>query len=432
MARKVFLSFLGTGNYKECCYKSKGKVQSNTVKFVQEAIVDLYCSDFTSKDKAYIFLTKDAEKTHWSSLKSILETKDIEFIGIKEIPEGYSEDEIWTIFESVFNVLQEEDEIVLDVTHGFRSLPMLQIVLLNYAKSLKNIKVKNILYGAFEALGPSYNIEKRIPNSKDRIAPLLDLTSFSTIQEWTFGAESFIQTGQTKTITSLSKENIKPILIESKGQDETAKSIRMVMNSLKEIELTISTNRGKMISEEEKLSQVQKELSALIENDSSVFTPLKPILKQINNKFLPFDKKPHWEASVEWCIEHGLIQQGITQLQEGVISHVCFLNNLNSSNLEYREIVGQAFNILDREVNMADRELREEEWKYPASENRELVRTIIDSEFVKEYVVNYASLSEYRNDINHGGYLDKAVNKGDRFESKLKEHYEKYQSIRNI
>lgn len=432
MARKVFLSFLGTGNYKECCYESKEMGQSKTVKFVQEAIVDLYCKDFTSKDKAYIFLTKDAEKTHWKTLKSILETKNIEFIGVKDTPEGYSEDEIWSIFESVFNVLKEDDEITLDVTHGFRSLPMLQIVLLNYAKSLKNIEVKNILYGAFEALGPSYNIEKRIPNANERIAPLLDLTSFSAIQDWTFAAESFIQTGQTKTITSLSKENIKPILIESKGQDETARSIRWVMNSIKEIELTISTNRGKMISEEKKLIQVQEKLEELIKNDSSVFAPLKPILKQINNKFLPFDEKPHWEASVEWCIEHGLIQQGITQLQEGIISHVCSLNNLNSSNLKHREIVGQAFNILDKEVNELKRELKEEEWLYPASENRELVRTIIDSDFVTKYVINYVSLSEYRNDINHGGYLKKAVNKGDKFESKLKEHYDKYQSIRNI
>lgn len=423
MSRKVFLSFLGTGNYKECVYKSKVKGESRVVKFVQESIIDLYCSDFSQQDKAYIFLTEDAEKTHWESLKPILETKNITFEGIKGVSEGYSESEIWAIFEKVFNVLEKEDEIILDVTHGFRSLPMLQIVLLNYAKSLKQIKVNNILYGAFEALGPSYNIEERIPNPKDRKAPLLDLTAFSTIQEWTFGAESFIQTGQTKTITSLAKENIRPILIESMGGDETASSINKIMSSLKNIELTLSTNRGKLILEDNQVEKVQIELENLIENDSTVFAPLKPILRQIKNKFLPFEQKAHWEAAVEWCIEHGLVQQGITQLQEGIISHICIINNLDSGNLEYREIVSQALNILDKDHD-------EEKWYAPANENKELVKTIIQSEFVKAYLSNYMSLSEYRNDINHGGYLKKALKNGDKFKTKLEEHYLKFQSLK--
>src|SRR5690625_970631 len=115
---------------------------------------------------------------------------------------------------------------------------MLSIVLLYYAKSLKNIKVDYILYGAFEGVGvPAYKIDEKIPDPEKRVATLFDLTAFSAIQSWTFAAESFIKTGNTNTITSLSLENIKPILKESKGADIASNNIRNLMKALEEIEI---------------------------------------------------------------------------------------------------------------------------------------------------------------------------------------------------
>ena len=167
MARKVFLSFLGTGNYKECKYVCQEKGESKIVKYVQEAILDLYAKDFSKNDIAYIFLTKDAEEKHWEKLMDKIGEKPFSIQAITNVPEGYSEIEIWNIFQILYDKLEEEDEVILDVTHGFRSLPMLGIVLLNYARSLKKIKIQHILYGAFESLGPAYNIEERIPDPEN-------------------------------------------------------------------------------------------------------------------------------------------------------------------------------------------------------------------------------------------------------------------------
>jgi len=66
---------------------------------------------------------------------------------IKEIPDGKDTDEIWEIFDIIYNALEEDDNIYIDITHSFRYLPMLLLVLLNYAKYLKNIKIKQITYG---------------------------------------------------------------------------------------------------------------------------------------------------------------------------------------------------------------------------------------------------------------------------------------------
>ena len=70
-----------------------------------------------------------------------------------EIPEGKSEAEIWEIFNIVFGSLEREDEVVFDITHAFRSIPMLAIVILNYAKMMKKVTLSGIYYGAFEVLG---------------------------------------------------------------------------------------------------------------------------------------------------------------------------------------------------------------------------------------------------------------------------------------
>ncbi|HLS70190.1 MAG TPA: TIGR02221 family CRISPR-associated protein, partial [Chitinophagaceae bacterium] len=296
MKRKVFISFLGTGKYKKCKYSSSEKGESKVVEFVQEAIMDLYCKDFGAEDIAYFFLTKEAERKHWKNLKQAIGEKLYQVVPIKNVSEGDSEKEIWKIFDLLYTTLNKEDEVILDVTHGFRSLPMLSIVLLYYAKSLKNIKVDYILYGAFEGIGvPAYQIDEKIPDPEKRVAPLFDLTAFSAIQSWTFAAESFIKTGNTNTITSLSLENIKPILKESKGADIASNNIRNLMKALEEIEIAINNNRGKVINDGNWIQYAKEYLHNLRKREVQIITPLEPILEQIENKLNVFDEYTHWE-----------------------------------------------------------------------------------------------------------------------------------------
>src|SRR5699024_4490556 len=68
-----------------------------------------------------------------------------------EIPNGKSTEEIWEIFQIVYDLIEKGDELLFDITHGFRSLPMLNMVLINYAKLLKEITVSGIFYGNWEA-----------------------------------------------------------------------------------------------------------------------------------------------------------------------------------------------------------------------------------------------------------------------------------------
>ncbi|MFS8541257.1 MAG: CRISPR-associated DxTHG motif protein, partial [Tissierellales bacterium] len=127
MARK-FLSFLGTTDYKECTY-AYGNLQElqYSTRYIQEAILKTICKDWTKEDTAVIFLTKEAEKKNWYNqddenrrLKTNLENLHINVKGVS-IPEGRTEDEIWQILHIVTNEIDDNDEIIFDITHSFRS-----------------------------------------------------------------------------------------------------------------------------------------------------------------------------------------------------------------------------------------------------------------------------------------------------------------------
>ena len=148
-------AFLGTADYLPCNYLLNGR-EINNVRFVQEAIASLLCKDWTEEDRIVIFLTEDACSRNWTDnsqidpngkilqregLKSRLESLNLKAeIHPKDVPNGQSESEIWEIFDIVFNQINSDDEVIFDITHSFRSLPLLVTIILNYARILKKIK----------------------------------------------------------------------------------------------------------------------------------------------------------------------------------------------------------------------------------------------------------------------------------------------------
>ena len=191
MARKVFISFLGSNNYLETYYSLEDEKSKRPVRFIQEDLVKRLCNEWTKDDRILIFCTDDSKTKNWLNdghgdeklegleyrLKSLKLPIQIE---MTEISEGFSEEEIWSIFNSVYGKLQEEDEIYFDVTHSFRSIPLFSTILFNYAHYLKRTNLVGVYYGAFEKLGPAYMV-RHIP-VEERIAPIIDLTSIVRLQ----------------------------------------------------------------------------------------------------------------------------------------------------------------------------------------------------------------------------------------------------------
>jgi len=56
------------------------------------------------------------------------------------------ETSIWKLFDTVIDSIPDNSEIILDITHAYRSLPMLGIVIVNFARIVKHISLRGILW----------------------------------------------------------------------------------------------------------------------------------------------------------------------------------------------------------------------------------------------------------------------------------------------
>jgi len=385
MARKVFMSVLGSTPYQECLYVDyQTNFKSSNTRFIQVAMFEKLICNWSSNDVAYIFLTtglKGSEKKNWldnghckygtdevipsTGLQKILVNMNLPCtIKPVHIKNGDNETEIWENFRIIFDCLQSDDEVFFDVTHGFRSLPMLTLVLNNYSKFLKNIKVSSISYGNYEA------------KNEFKEAPIINLTPLTELQDWTIAASTFIETGKTDKISALSK-------------NDEFKVLDGFVNQIYEC-------RGKDIIEGKDAVNAK----SVIESRTSVsgrFIELFGKVAETFNKYQNNDILNGFRA-VEFCIKHHLVQQGITLLQESTITLVLYILNYNYIETYLRDTVSGILN-----VNPGNFEA-----KGDTSDKKkisiELAMKISQQLFYKKLSVIYCRLSNgSRNDINHAG-----------------------------
>ncbi len=323
-------------------------------------------------------------------LEKIIDPSLIKPISIKE---GYKEEEIWEIFQTIFDTFREEEEVIVDITHSFRSLPMLMITLLNFAKHVKKIKIRGIYYAAFESLGPINEVSKWSPDK--RITPILDLTSFSLLQDWTNATYDFINYGNVRRFSSL-------LTPEKKYNDENERIDaffpRKVVDNLNDLVKNIALCRGKALLEFD-YKTLKTDIEKLKERELP--KPFYYLIDKISEKINPFDNDPVEliKAISDWCIQHNLIQQLITLIQEFTITII--LKNINEdySNTELREVVSQSFRIYSQKI-------KEKDWLEPASSHKELVNRCIENDLFKKLASDFNSLTSLRNDVNHAGFIE--------------------------
>ena len=437
MPRKIFLSFLGTNNYEPVSYWIARSAENAPLeKYVQKTILNHLAPDFTAEDHAYIFLTDEARAANWENdghydfkskqvipntgLAQQIEAEAYAF-GVSPIPvDGESEPEaIWATFERVYDCIQPGDEVYLDITHSWRYLPMLGMTLLNYAKVLKQITVKAIFYGAFEQLGMAYEV-KQMPED-ERPVPILDMVSFSELQDWTIAADDFVQDGNPGRLAQLTRGNIMPILSESQGQDDTARNLRDITHGLDQLVRKITTNRGRQIWEYN-FGALYDALDAF-SKERSYIKPLNGVIDHIKAKVSRF-RTAQWLEAVHWCMEHQLISQGITQLQEGLITWLCYYYAEKGwgepdyihpyHNRKGRDLISSALQFIRRMPP-------EEEWRGQMGRHPRLGYQIMEDELAQNLAEPFSQLAKARNDINHGGYTNNE--KAERFYEILEAAY---------
>jgi len=404
MARKVFISVLGTTAYSPCQYSREEEgFMSSSTKFIQVATLEylLKKEAWTADDRVYILMTQEAHDLNWDVAKrpkSKYNPAIIEYSGLKKdldelhiqaevkpviIKEGKDEKELWEIFETVYGLIKdgEKDCLYFDLTHGFRYLPMLVIVLGNYAKFLNNDEVKSITYGNFEA-------------NDTPIKPLMDLLPISSLQDWTFAAANFIENGDVKRLLKLSQPQLSMRLSETAGKDNSAQSLNGFMKQLDAFIDEVRLCRGVCTYNGITL----KKMMDYAPNAAGFIEPLSPILQNILqtlSDFIPTKSARNCFAAARWCFNKRLYQPAVTELQEGIVTYFCDLYGIPIDDHNQREIVNRAFKkkLKPQDYRRSDKALEETK-----------VDEIVEGGHLPmELVKRFSDLTDIRNDYNHAG-----------------------------
>lgn len=233
---KTLISFLGSGKpqsldgankrgYRKAKYSIDGKIVGEssfifsilmdyyqfdniiligTVRSMWEAVYEYYCkkNNIGIDWDEYNRLEKVIGKANHQTELDVLDlTKVKGALGSNSeallIPYGLNKQEQIEIFNTVskaFERFENGDEIILDVTHSFRSLPLFATSLINYIQSFsdKNIYFNKVYYGMIDVM-----------SEHNGVAPIVDISTAVELQNWTTAAYSFKEYGKGSLLADL-------------------------------------------------------------------------------------------------------------------------------------------------------------------------------------------------------------------------------------
>jgi len=344
------LTFLGMGKYEETTYCWDGRC--HTSRYCPAAL-----AHFHRPETTLVAVTEGARAMHFDSL--VEEIAAVSQVAPIAIPEGKSEAELWAIFDALTGQFAEGDRLIVDLTHGFRSLPFLGFLAVAYLRIAKKVHVTGVYYGAFEAR-----------NREANRTPVFDLTPFVALLDWTVAADRFERQGDASDLARLLRNEMPPGPLM--GTDEQAralgKSLQRAAEAMETISLALSLNRPyESMAAAHALVEALAQHRATIESRSRPFTVLTDRIQEAYRPFaLAVPREPaNWRDSlaiqldmIGWYLDKGHIIQAVTLAREWLVSALCYRFDLESMTA-YEDNRQWVENALNNEVERHKPEPRE-------------------------------------------------------------------------
>ena len=229
-----------------------------------------------------------------------------------------------------------------------------------------------------------------------------------------------VNKGRAEEIQKLAKNDLTPILKESKGKNEEALNFRKIADKIQQMTLNFRTNRGNEIIAAREMKNINESVKEI--KESSLLKPFKLLIENIysDTKKFKYRNEENIIYNIQWCIDKDLIQQGMTMLQEGIATLI--LKEIGESD-KYEDINvrGEISKILQKLNNLKIEENIEKI-------KSELEKKILNVKKINELSKIFADISGIRNDINHAGFRPSPLDAKD-FKIKLEEEFKKFKEI---
>lgn len=291
----IILSMLGTGTYQPVQYSWNGRT-AQTHRFFQASLREWF-----PEAELLVCVTSEARAKHGEAIQ-----REVAGVTLIDIPSGRNEEEYWRIFNIVNEKIPQGSDLVLDITHGFRSLPILVLLAISFLRLAKGVSLKHILYGAYEA-------------QIDSIAPVFDLTEFVTMLDWASATSRFLETGDAR--------KFKP-LVETKGSKPLNVHLNAAVKELDSLSQALATNRALRSGELARKAR-EKLLKAKEEKWELRHEPLKLLLPRLEESLTllsqdgqssPEDQLKQSFGQVMWLLQNQQFEKALGLSREWMVS----------------------------------------------------------------------------------------------------------------
>ncbi len=374
---KVILGFLGTGKYDAIAYEFDGKRAPKT-KLSVAAVKKLF-----PDHRPILLTTQEAYERNWSLVEESFADLGLQTPERIEIPSGKTEEEIWDTVEKLVGVVPRGVSVVLDVTHGFRTMPLLVFVAMGLLSKMGRASVERVLYGAYEAR-----------DEDTGVTPVLDLSPLLRLTEWANALGDLQRYGYATPIRDLlrdvsgrahrEKRDYRPTGLVNIGDD-----IRDIARALSVIRPQEAHDAAARLAE--RLPKAQEDMREMPE-----LRPLAPFLQESMDRYIGIGKPKDLFS-----------REGMPALGEMIRLHIELEQYPQAITLAREALV--TLRMLDNDVDPLDPEARRAtESEINAAATILKLKGKPGSDTVIPYAELWNELADLRNDVDHAGFRKNA------------------------
>lgn len=412
------ITFLGPTAYKPTTYCYNGREYET--RFFAEALPHF----FPDLERVLVFVTPTVQM---HENLAALQDRLGELLHPVPIPEGHSEDELWETFDALTGAVAEGEKVLFDITHSFRSIPLLVFLAAAYMRAIRPVTVHRVIYGAWEARDKEANR-----------SPVFDLTPFVSLLDWLTATDRFVETGDGRPLADLLQEAARfehpqrQLTHQERAASDASRRIGLAASAIRKTSQALLTT---LIPHAERASHLLAIRLTEAESDlAQQAPPYRVLAERVRTTYAPFALEAPMSDALEtdllaqlemigWYLDNGHMPQAITLMREWVVTAVGRWLGLGSEQLldhhTGRRPVGESLNwLVHHQPADTDLDARLDEPPY-AVELQSLPHA-------RELALLWHQLTQIRNPINHAMMKKNwSEIKSDTIVSQIRECYER-------
>ncbi len=394
---KVYLSFLGLGQkqadgkakYSETIYRLK-QVKSSPTNFIQQAEIEIIGAEYF--DKVMIVATGKSSRENFEDLKDRLEKSGVKNVFELRIEEEMSPENQWKWFEKILKSIEPGDHLTVDLTHGFRSIPIIFSTAINFLQKSRGIILEAAYYGAFD-------------QRKDGITPIIDMKDFYVINEWADAVSSLVEDANARKM-ALAAQRTADFQAGELNDEAVIRAFRNLTDTVRNVDVNNVPEKAREAINllEEKKRHASETGRILIDLVIDKFTSVaadEPLSGKYDRQYFEFQLE-----IIKLLLEHELYMQAYTAMREFIGS----IGMIEIAKAKVSSSKGRSSRFRHAEVFVNMMKIAEKKWNFQ-KQNK-------DTEDVKDKLMPYfeklkqigvepllrsfvEDLADYRNGFDH-------------------------------